>query len=180
MKEKYSTSNVDKLLNVTQNLLQGNWSNKWIKYLTMLGDMLILHCPYISSPLRFWIVARPRLEHRIFWRKAFLNIFSLTHIMILFYLQLFSANWKGLLFVLFCFNHSFEVSLSLVWAGSFKQMFGCMSSKMSKFTELFQQVDKNKYQWPKILSKIWGISMQCPGRWWKRRMMMETIGGVWR
>lgn len=111
--KKYNTSNVDKLLNVTQNLLQGNWSNKWIKYLTMLGDMLILHCPYISSPLRFWIVARPRLEHRIFWRKAFLNIFSLTHIMILFYLQLFSATWKGLL--LFYFVLTIHLKSLCLW-----------------------------------------------------------------
>ena len=54
-------------------------------------------------------------------------------------------------------------------------MLGCMSYKMSKFTEILQQVVKNKYQSPKIISNVGCFNALEDGG--NTTMMMETIGG---
>ena len=55
-------------------------------------------------------------------------------------------------------------------------MFGCMSSKMSKFTEILQQVVKNKYQSPKIISNV-GYINTMP---WKMVETENDDGDDWR
>ena len=52
-----------------------------------------------------------------------------------------------------------------------------MSYKMSKFTEILQQVVKNKYQSPKIISKMWGYFNAMP---WKMVETENDDGDDWR
>ena len=125
-------------------LWKGNWSKMLNSNLTMLGVTLILHCPYISSSLLFWIEAR--LEHRIFWRNErpfFKCPLTNTLKMILFYLQLFSATWKGLLLFYFVLTIHLKY-LWLVWETLVKKcLVVCL---LTTKCQIHRNIANTKYQ----------------------------------